>query len=818
LLLPLALLTSAGCGPTRASLERQYTEARLQFLQGFTEQPLQGADAGFRASTRYPDLNWKFRILAAETNARKGRVERALDLLQPEPPANAPPEVIWERILAQASALCQSHKVDEAEKPFAQAASLAGAQPDKVAELLYARGRCGIFNQNWDSAARYFNSIMEAGPIADPFLRAYVPANLGWAVRNKLQYEEAVGWYLKALPAARSAGATHLEQNILENLGLLYADLRDFPNARVNAIAAQKLAEQAKDSASEQRILIDLARTQQVEGQSGAAEESLKRALDIASKLHNNDVAARALLSLSAIKLEQQKPDQSEEYLRQAFDLHLDGENLEGWKLNQARLLGAKGEYAKATASLLDQLHSVEEADKQAHTVHYRLRWYIQAELARDYAAGNDTAEAEKWFQRGIDTAEEAANRMKSEEFRTDIRDNMPVFDDYVTFLVEHQQKEKALQVAQLGRARTLMAATERPRRPVNTQAWITAIQQYLHRNHAVLLSYFATDKNCYLWTLNGSQLRFSPLGIAGPDLDTLIDSYKATIERHASLSDSSAAKKLFQILVQPAADLVPKGAHVMILADSKIYSINFETLVSPQGGDHYWIRDVDIQNASSIDLLVTPNPKRRTTRDLLLIGAPAQADPHFVELPNARQEMESVGRHFSSNEVTSISGKDATPGSYSNALPGLYKYIHLATHGSANAMEPLKSAVILSAGADGSFKLLAQDIISPKLHLNAQLVTISACEGAGTNIQSLEGLLGLESAFMRAGAHQVVAALWDVDDAITPKLMDDFYAQLRQGRSASEALRHSKLEVLNAGGKYATPYYWAALQLYTGS
>src|SRR5262249_19636826 len=86
-LLPL-LSGFAGCGSRRASLEKQYTEAHLQFWQGSTDQPLQGAESGFQASTDYPDLNWRFRILAAEANARKGRLTRALDLLQPEPPPN----------------------------------------------------------------------------------------------------------------------------------------------------------------------------------------------------------------------------------------------------------------------------------------------------------------------------------------------------------------------------------------------------------------------------------------------------------------------------------------------------------------------------------------------------------------------------------------------------------------------------------------------------------------------------------------------------------------------------------------------------------
>src|SRR5260370_21851545 len=118
-----------------------------------------------------------------------------------------------------------------------------------------------------------------------------------------------------------------------------------------------------------------------------------------------------------------------------------------------------------------------------------------------------------------------------------------------------------------------------------------------------------------------------------------------------------------------------------------------------------------------------------------------------------------------------------------------MYKLLHLATHGTPNAFEPLQSAIILSSGKDGNFKLLARDIIDSKVRLNADLVSISACQGVGTQIQSLEGLLGLEWAFMRAGAHQGVAALWDQDDAVTPALMDDFYAQLRQSTSATTPL-----------------------------
>src|SRR5258707_3647059 len=446
----------------------------------------------------------------------------------------------------------------------------------------------------------------------------------------------------------------------------------------------------------------------------------------------------------------------------------------------------------------------------------------INSRLARDYAAHGNSVEAEKWFQRSIATVDEATKRMKHEEFRTALRDNIPVYDGYVAFLIAQKQFARALQVAQLGRARTLLLdeakRTAKASVAEDAKVWLSRIQHYLGHNRSVLLSYFETENECFLWTVTASQLRLSPLGITGPDLDNLIDSYEQEIQQHLPVASSPAAKKLYQILVQPASDLVPRGSPVIVVADSKIYSINFETLVSSHGPEHYWIEDVELENASSIDLLISSHPKRSPAKGLLLIGAPAQADPHFVELPHAPEEMASVRRHFLPGNIMSFSGRDATPDSYMKNSPGRYKFIHLATHGTPNAIDPLQSAIILSSDKGGNFKLLARDIIDSKVRLNADLVTISACQGVGTQIQSLEGLIGLEWAFMRAGAHQVVAALWDQDDAVTPALMDDFYDQLMQGKSAAAALHHAKLSILHAGGFHAFPYYWASLQLYTRS
>jgi len=147
---------------------------------------------------------------------------------------------------------------------------------------------------------------------------------------------------------------------------------------------------------------------------------------------------------------------------------------------------------------------------------------------------------------------------------------------------------------------------------------------------------------------------------------------------------------------------------------------------------------------------------------------------------------------------------------------PENFHLIHLVTHGVADTVNPLDSAIILSRGQNNIFKLYAHEIVKTKLY--ADLVIISACDSLGRKTFDGEGLVGLAWAFMRAGAHHVIAGLWKVDDRYTPQLMDDFYSDFQKTRSAVGALHAAKLKMLHSGTNARYPYYWAALQLYAGS
>jgi CHAT domain-containing protein len=130
---------------------------------------------------------------------------------------------------------------------------------------------------------------------------------------------------------------------------------------------------------------------------------------------------------------------------------------------------------------------------------------------------------------------------------------------------------------------------------------------------------------------------------------------------------------------------------------------------------------------------------------------------------------------------------------------------LHLATHGEFRADNPLFSGLALAGGW-----LTTLDIFN--LHLNADLVTLSACQTGRSLVGGGDELFGLMRAFLAAGAASLVATFWTVEDRATARLMAHFYERLSSGESKGAALRHAQLQFLAEGADevYRHPYFWA--------
>jgi CHAT domain-containing protein len=266
---------------------------------------------------------------------------------------------------------------------------------------------------------------------------------------------------------------------------------------------------------------------------------------------------------------------------------------------------------------------------------------------------------------------------------------------------------------------------------------------------------------------------------------------------------------------------MIPRGSRVFVIPDRSLSGLNFETLLAPGAeGVHYWIEDVTVTNANSIRLLsrVDTDSSGADRKNLLLIGNPISPAAEYENLPNASTEIGNIEKHFPLDSRTVLAQADAVPAAYAANRPDRFSYIHFVAHGTASRLSPLDSAVVLSASPEhpDSFKLYARDIVHHPLR--AELVTISACYGSGARAYAGEGLVGLSWAFLRAGSHNVIGALWEVNDASTPLLMDRLYSEIQSGSRPDVALRTAKLSLIHSQGVYRKPLYWGAFQLYAGS
>jgi CHAT domain-containing protein len=141
---------------------------------------------------------------------------------------------------------------------------------------------------------------------------------------------------------------------------------------------------------------------------------------------------------------------------------------------------------------------------------------------------------------------------------------------------------------------------------------------------------------------------------------------------------------------------------------------------------------------------------------------------------------------------------------------------VHFATHGLLNNRHPELPGLVLSLvdpkGRPRDGFLPAYDVYN--LHLNADLVVLSACQTAlGEDIRG-EGPVGLTRAVMYAGTPRVVSSLWRVPDSATVALMERFdRGLLIEHMRPAGALRSTQLAIQREP-RWSAPYYWAGFIL----
>jgi CHAT domain-containing protein len=270
----------------------------------------------------------------------------------------------------------------------------------------------------------------------------------------------------------------------------------------------------------------------------------------------------------------------------------------------------------------------------------------------------------------------------------------------------------------------------------------------------------------------------------------------------------------LYEALLEPLlhAGLLSAADELIVVPHRELVYLPFAALRDRTTG-RYLVEDFTLRVLPSAAALPVLAQRPAVTGGLSRGSAFA---PFADRLPATRMEVQAVIDE--SGRVKRYVGSRATERAVRGALEdsGL---VHLATHGILNVRNPMFSRLELARGAaddpadDG--RLEVHELLS--LRVEAPLVFLSGCEtGTGaahsTAFAQGEDYATLAQAFLYAGAGNVVATLWPVEDAGAAEFAGQFYRNLT-GDAPGVALAQAQRAMLDHE-HYRNPYYWAAYQV----
>ena len=399
-------------------------------------------------------------------------------------------------------------------------------------------------------------------------------------------------------------------------------------------------------------------------------------------------------------------------------------------------------------------------------------------------------------------------------------------------------REERAVIAAELRRQVPGAAALRDPQ-PLGLEAVRKALDA-----DTVLLSYSVGERQTLLFVVqpaavteqpgaNGLTVVRIPTGLR--ELTDRVFAFRGLIEqsrRETTPGFEAQARSLYAALVAPAEPAMRGQARVLICADGPLRTLPFAALTRERS-PRFLGEWKPLHHAISATLYaeIRKSPRAEATRrapSLVAFGDPVFGSPGATTpngsraglssqglpaLPYTRREVQTIAGLFRGDAEINL-GRNANE-ERARAVGRGPRIVHFATHALLDRRFPLESALALStpaaSGHGGDNGLLQAWEILEKLRLDADLVTLSACDTGLGGDAGGEGIVGLTRAFQFAGARSVLASLWSVSEGGTARLMESFYRSLRAGHTKDEALQAAQADAISAG---RPAFEWAAFQL----
>jgi CHAT domain-containing protein len=321
----------------------------------------------------------------------------------------------------------------------------------------------------------------------------------------------------------------------------------------------------------------------------------------------------------------------------------------------------------------------------------------------------------------------------------------------------------------------------------------------------AVALHYLVTAESVRVLLVTTTERRGFRVEADRSALNALVDQFRSALASPRG-NVLPLAQRLHRLLVQPiTGELQRTGARLILVSlDGKLRYLPFAAL---HDGQHWLVERFAFVSSIPVthaDIGNTP------PRQLRMAGFGASAGGAGLSpLPGVRDELHAIVNDGASGAHGLVPGivrldADFTVMALRDALAQGFSVLHIASHFALDPLAAAESFLLLGNGD----KLSLRAIQDGALDLNGiDLVALSACQ-TGLDVQNSYGqeFDGLAAVLRRRGAANVMSTLWEVDDASTARLMEQFYRErMAGGRSFGDALRRAQLALVRGSAAGVT-------------
>lgn len=367
-------------------------------------------------------------------------------------------------------------------------------------------------------------------------------------------------------------------------------------------------------------------------------------------------------------------------------------------------------------------------------------------------------------------------------------------------------------------------------------------IQQSMDSASAIV-DYYVTDSTTFVFWINHNQSGYHKIAISKKSLEAQIDKFRFCLSNYSYIINEKKKayedfKKIahwfYNKLIYPVYKHIHTKENIVIIPDGMLGLIPFETFIStsPQNNNnnfdqldylltkHNIYYDYTAQlyaeryqqkksnNNGKLLAIAAEYASEYTNLDVLRTGKTIAKRTSLKNLPDIKIEVEMLQQLFDGSFLYNL---DASEKSFRNNV-GNFACIHLAMHGIVDLKDPMYSCLAFTENQDKQEDNFLHAFEINNLPLNADLVTLSACETGYGQFQKGEGVISLAHSFLNAGVPATIVSLWQVNDKFTSKLMSEIYKNISKGMTKAAALKNAKLFFVGEASakKNMHPAFWS--------